>query len=108
MLSRLAAVVLVFATFALAACGRESKADVYVAAASDTREAFGEIAQIMANDGARVEFVFGSSGLLREQLLAGAPYDVYVSANVDYVREIVDAGIAAPEDVREYAEGVLA
>ena len=107
-LSRLAAVVLVFATFALAACGRDSKADVYVAAASDTREAFGEIAQIMANDGARVEFVFGSSGLLREQLLAGAPYDVYVSANVDYVREIVDAGIAAPEDVREYAEGVLA
>ena len=107
-LSRLAAVVMVCATFALTACSRDSKADVYVAAASDTREAFGELAQIMANDGVRVEFVFGSSGLLREQLLAGAPYDVYVSANVDYVREIVDAGIAAPDDVREYAEGVLA
>lgn len=101
------ATLLMSAQLALSACGGDGEAEVYVAAASDTREAFGELARLMANDGTQVEFVFGSSGLLREQLLAGAPYDVYVSANVDYVREVVDAGFASGDDVRQYAEGVL-
>ena len=96
------------ASFSLAACAGDAQPDVYVAAASDTREAFGELGRLMANDGVQVEFVFGSSGLLREQLLAGAPYDVYVSANLDYVREVVDAGYASSDDVRQYAVGVLA
>jgi len=106
--SLLGATLVLCASLALGACGREPKADVYVAAASDTREAFGELGQLMADDGVQVGFVFGSSGLLREQLLAGAPYDVYVSANVDYVSEVVDAGFASSDDVRQYAVGVLA
>jgi molybdate transport system substrate-binding protein len=106
--SLLGATVVLCASLSLGACGGDAPADVYVAAASDTREAFGELGRLMADDGVKVEFVFGSSGLLREQLLAGAPYDVYVSANVDYVSEVVEAGFAASDDVRQYAVGVLA
>ncbi|NCX60927.1 MAG: hypothetical protein EBW98_07015, partial [Actinobacteria bacterium] len=108
MASLLGAAFTFIASFSLAACAGDAQPDVYVAAASDTREAFGELGRLMANDGVQVEFVFGSSGLLREQLLAGAPYDVYVSANLDYVREVVDAGYASSDDVRQYAVGVLA
>jgi molybdate transport system substrate-binding protein len=83
--------------------------DAYIAAASDTRDAFTELAADLSNSaGVEVEFVFGSSGLLREQVLNGAPYDVYVSANGEFVNEIVNAGFARPENVREYARGVLA
>jgi molybdate transport system substrate-binding protein len=106
--SLLGATVVLCASLSLGACGGDAPADVYVAAASDTREAFGELGRLMADVGVKVEFVFGSSGLLREQLVAGAPYDVYVSANVDYVSEVVDAGFASNEDVRQYAVGVLA
>ncbi len=95
---------------ALVGCGDRdsSPPDALVAAASDTREAFAALAtRLQDSQGFTVEFVFGSSGMLREQLLAGAPYDVFVSANVDYVREVVDSGFASGGDVRQYAEGVL-
>ena len=104
----LGAAFIFLASFSFAACAGDAEPDVYIAAASDTREVFGELGRLMANDGVQVEFVFGSSGLLREQLLAGAPYDVYVSANLDYVREVVDAGYASSDDVSQYAVGVLA
>ncbi|MFZ9842819.1 MAG: molybdate ABC transporter substrate-binding protein [Ilumatobacteraceae bacterium] len=86
-----------------------AKPDAYIAAASDTRDAFTELAaDLSSSAGVEVEFVFGSSGLLREQVLNGAPYDVYVSANGEFVNEIVNAGFARPENVREYARGVVA
>ncbi len=103
------AAALVLAASLLVACGGESRYDVVVAAASDTRDAFAEIAALAnAEFGVDVGFVFGSSGLLREQVIAGAPYDVYVSANDAYVDDVVRAGFGVPESRREFAEGRLA
>jgi len=99
------------AIVALAGCADPEAAEpvVYVAAASDTRDAFTELAaNLKQSDGVAVEFVFGSSGMLREQVLNGAPYDVYVSANTAFVDEIVAAGFADPANVSQYATGVLA
>ena len=108
---RLVRAVSVVAMVAITACGGQGtvKPDVYVAAASDTRDAFTELAaELKASDQIDVEFVFGSSGMLREQVLNGAPYDVYVSANTAFVGEIVDKGFADAGNVRQYALGVLA
>ena len=90
-------------------CTSEPRYDAVVAAASDTRDAFAEVA-VLAKQGSDVDigFVFGSSGLLREQVLAGAPYDVYVSANAAFVDEVVGAGFGDPSTRDEFAVGRLA
>ena len=99
--------VLLIAT--LSACGGAVRYDAMVAAASDTRDAFQEVAALVKkSDGVDIGFVFGSSGLLREQVLNGAPYDVYVSANAAYVDEIIVAGLGIDSSRQSYAVGRLA
>ena len=100
---------LVITLSGVVACSSDSRADVVVAAASDTRKAFTEVAEILLDKhGLRADFVFGSSGMLREQVLSGAPYDVYVSANLQFVDEVIDAGVAEAESRRAFAVGRLA
>ena len=73
--------------------GAESPKVITVAAASDLRQAFGELGAAFTNQtGATVEFSFGSSGQLREQIINGAPFDVYASANSAYVDDVINAG----------------
>ena len=80
-----------------------------VAAASDLRDAFGELAELLRDSPVgEMSFVFGSSGMLREQILNGAPYDVYVSANVDFVDEVIAAGRTVSSEPTVYAVGGLA
>lgn len=53
-------------------------------------------------------FVLGSSGLLASQIRNGAPYDVFLSANTGFVKDLVDSGHLLKESVRSYANGRLA
>lgn len=78
----------------LAACSRGNAPDTLkVAAAADLALAFPEIAALYeAEVGAKVVFSFGSSGLLARQVADGGPYDVYASANVAFVDELVAKG----------------
>ena len=100
--------VAVAASLGSSSCSSESRGDAVVAAAADTRDAFNELAATLAGDGVVVEFVFGSSGLLREQVLNGAPYDVYVSANTAFVDEVIAAGEGVAETREAFAVGRLA
>lgn len=59
-------------------------------------------------NGAPVRFVFGSSGQLASQIRAGAPYDVYMSASLDFVRELEKEGRLVVGTARAYARGRLA
>ncbi len=54
-------------------------------------------AEFTDDTGIDVTFSFGSSGLLSEQIINGAPFDMFASANVTFVDEVIDAsrGIAA-------------
>ncbi|MCC5951457.1 MAG: molybdate ABC transporter substrate-binding protein [Acidimicrobiia bacterium] len=91
---------------ALAGCGsdpdtttgsatRAAVEDITVAAASDLRVAFEELgASFTDATGTEVTFSFGSSGQLKQQVLNGAPFDVFASANVAFVDEVVAAGRA--------------
>lgn len=53
-----------------------------------------------------VSLIIGSSGKLTAQITQGAPYDVFVSADVDYPKSLIDAG-KAQAPVQIYAYGTL-
>ncbi len=65
-----------------------------VAAASDLNFALGEIArQFERESGQRVELVFGSSGTLTRQMLDGAPFELFLSADEAFVETLATAGL---------------
>jgi molybdate transport system substrate-binding protein len=80
-----------------------------IAGAADLRPAFTELGRTFeAATGERVVFSFGSSGQLAQQLLEGAPMDLYASANVAYVEQVLAAGVGDPATQTTYAYGRLA
>ena len=53
-------------------------------------------------------FTFGASGSLAQQIEHGAPYDVYLSANQLFVKQLADSGRLAKDTVAVYANGRVA
>ena len=51
--------------------------------------------------------LFGSSGNFYQQLQNGAPFDVFLSADVQYPQKLQDAGLTLPASLTEYASGKL-
>ncbi len=83
-------------------------AEIVVAAASDLTFAFRELgARFEEETGTRVVFTFGSSGMLAQQILHGAPVDVFASANLRFVDELEAAGRLVPGTRAIYARGYL-
>ena len=81
-------------------------AEINVAAASDLRPAFEEAGEIFEEStGTRVAFSFGSSGQLREQIINGAPFDLFASANAEFVDEVIAAGHGVASTRADYALG---
>lgn len=93
-----------------AAADRERNSDsITVAAASDLRRALTAAQPAIEQAcGTRLTFVFGSSGQLKEQILAGAPYHLFLSADTAFVEELVRAGRIVEDGSRTYAVGRLA
>jgi molybdate transport system substrate-binding protein len=77
-----------------------------VAAASDLALAFKEVGTAFETEsGKKVEFSFGSTGLLAKQIAEGAPYDVFAAANVSFVDDVVKAGACLGDSKALYARG---
>ena len=75
--------------------------DITVFAAASLTDAFTDLGTEFESehDGVSVDFNFGASSALREQILAGAPADVFASANTSNMDQVVEAGDAAdPEE----------
>ncbi len=69
-----------------------------VAAASDLNFALTEIADRFAREqGQRVDIVFGSSGTLTRQIRDGAPFEVFLSADEEFVDQLARAGLTRDE-----------
>ncbi|HAX15127.1 MAG TPA: molybdate ABC transporter substrate-binding protein, partial [Leeuwenhoekiella sp.] len=67
-----------------------------IATAANMQFAMQRLADDFTKDtGVPCELVISSSGKLTAQLKAGAPYDIFVAANMKYPQEVYDAGIAA-------------
>jgi molybdate transport system substrate-binding protein len=79
-----------------------------VAAASDLQSALPTIAAEFEQDtGCTVRLTFGSSGNFFTQIQNGAPFDVFLSADVDYPRRLDTAGRTERGSLYEYARGRL-
>jgi len=76
-----------------------------VAAASDLKFALEEVAgRFERESGHRLRLVFGSSGNFYAQILQGAPFHLYMSADEDFVFRLADAGRTVDRG-RVYAHG---
>jgi molybdate transport system substrate-binding protein len=82
---------------------------VRVAAASDLRFALEDLATMFRSrhPATRLELSFGSSGAFHTQILQGAPFDVFLSADLAYTRDIVAKGRADTRSTFVYAIGHL-
>lgn len=82
---------------------------VRVAAASDLQFALTAAAGRLAEGEVPVQLepVYGSSGNFHAQLLQRAPFDLYLSADVEYPRDLVARGIGTEGDLFVYAVGRL-
>lgn len=95
------------------ACGPDAAAvtadePLLIAAASDLLPAFTVLGEGFEEaTGERVVFNFGSSGQLAQQLIEGAPMDIYASANVSFVDRVLAAGVGDPATQSTYAFGRL-
>ncbi len=86
---------LVLLTLVLAACGGRSEPPVVnVFAASSLADAFTEIAAAYeaGHPGVEVRLNLAGSSALREQILEGAPADVFAAADESTMEALVDAG----------------
>ena len=52
-----------------------------------------------------VRFAFGSSGVLARQIRSGAPFDVFLSASEEYVKQLADGGDIERASICVYALG---
>jgi len=86
------------------ACGDDGDAEaaaLVVFAAASLTDAFEEAADAFedANPGTSVELNFAASSALREQIVEGAPADVFASANGPNMDAVVQAGEAEASEV---------
>lgn len=82
---------------------------VRVAAAADLQFAFDELARAFqtAHPGIGVRVSYGSSGTFYAQLANDAPFDLYLSADIDYPRRLIKQGKAVAESEFLYAVGQI-
>jgi molybdate transport system substrate-binding protein len=104
---RLIAVAVLFSCAALLS-GQEVQSKLTVAAAADMQYVLQEIGdEFQSQTGTQLVPVYGSSGSLFAQIQNGAPFDVFLSADMDYCRKLVSAHVALPDSLYRYAIGRL-
>jgi molybdate transport system substrate-binding protein len=103
-MAKLLGPILILCLIASAACAQE----VRVAAAADLTAALPPIVQQFESDcRCKVVVTFGSSGNFYQQLQNGAPFDVFLSADLQYPQKLQEAGLTVPGTLTEYATGKI-
>lgn len=88
--------------------GRKGGEEIVVAAAANLTDAFGEVGRrFTTKTGVRVVYSFGATADLAKQVEGGAPFDVFASADVARVDELVRKGLLIAETRAVYARGRL-
>lgn len=82
---------------------------IAIAAAADLQFALPEVkaAFVTAHPGIEVAITYGSSGNFYAQLTQKAPFDLFLSADVDYPNKLVAAGLADGSTAFRYSRGRL-
>jgi molybdate transport system substrate-binding protein len=78
-----------------------------IAAAADLRFALEEVSREFraAHPAVEVQTAYGSSGNFYAQIRNQAPFDVFLSADAEYPRKLVEEGIGARDSLFVYAAG---
>lgn len=91
----------------IAGCRGEGSNKLTIATAANMRTAMQALVEVYeAKSGVDCQVILGSSGKLTAQILEGAPFDVFVAANMSYPEEVYrsDKALGRP---KEYAYGKL-
>jgi len=92
--------------FVLLTCQAARSQEVRVAAAADLKFALDELgAQYEKYSGKRIAATYGSSGNFFAQIQNGAPFDLFLSADIEYPRKLEAAGFTEAGTLYEYAVG---
>lgn len=85
----------------------ENQGKITIAAAADLKYAMYEIVTEFKKNspGSSVEVVYGSSGKVYTQIVQGAPFDLFFSADIKYPLDLLKKGFGAAEEVKTYAFG---
>ncbi len=98
----LMAIVAVFSTVGMTACGGDTEDPILVFAAASLTDPVTELARRFEEDtGIRADLNFGGSNALARQIVAGAPADLFLSAGEAPVDLLVEEGLVSEPDVRE-------
>lgn len=80
--------------------------EIRVAAAADLKFTLDDLgAQFEKQTGKRINVSYGSSGNFFAQIQNGAPFDVLLSADIEYPRKLEAVGLAETGTLYEYAVG---
>lgn len=74
---------------------------VRIAAASDLRYALDDIVNLYreVRPDTAIEVIYGSSGKMTTQIINGAPYDIFFSADIAFPQQLKDKGLTTTEPV---------
>lgn len=87
---------------------QDNDPELIVAAAANFTHVSGEIGQRFTDKaGIRVIFTFGATVDLAKQIENGAPFDVFVAADVTNVERLEQQGLLTPDSLAIYAQGRL-
>jgi len=112
---------LAFIAFVLAACCPSSstakaqakpapkpKTELHVASAADMQPVFEVLAPYFERKtGIHLVINYGASSILAEQMISGAPADIFFSADYMFAERVVSSGMADSTDAIPYAKGAL-
>jgi len=104
------AAVLLLVVLAATSYGQRRFARITVAVAANAAPAMEELAkayQELTSPSTYISIAPGSTGLLMRQLREGAPYDMFVSADMQSVQQLAREGFITSATVAPYARGRL-
>ncbi len=82
--------------------------ELSVAAASDLQFVMKDLSEsFQRQTGIQVRATYGSSGNFAAQIQNGAPFDLFLSADIQYPEMLVRQGLADPVSLYGYAQGAL-
>jgi molybdate transport system substrate-binding protein len=100
-------ILFIFIIHAFSYCNLPPEKSINIATAANVQFAMDTIAAIFEKEtGIKANIILGSSGKLTAQILQGAPYDIFVSANMKYPMEIYKKNMALRKP-EVYAYGSL-
>ncbi len=100
-------IVILFCFIAITACHEKENDQLKIAVAANMQFAMKELSKsFTAETGIACDLIVGSSGQLTAQIKSGAPYDVFVSADMKYPTELFTTGYASAKPAI-YAFGKL-